>query len=77
MSFYEDQEEDWIANGCKGSPSDYYAGEIAPWADKSHFNPGMSVMEIVAPGKPSKSARRNAQRKRARARKLQAKEEAR
>ena len=33
MSFYEDQEDDWFANDCKGVPSDYYAGELAPWQD--------------------------------------------
>jgi len=33
MSFYEDQEDDWFANDCKGVPSDYYAGDLAPWQD--------------------------------------------
>ena len=34
MSVYDDQEEDWFANDCKGSPSDYDGcGNIGEWSD--------------------------------------------
>jgi hypothetical protein len=33
MSYFDDQEESWFANDCKGSPSDYdAAGGIGEWA---------------------------------------------
>ena len=68
MSFFEDQEDDWYANGCKGAPSDYYCGELAPWLD-DFTDTSAPVSQQTAPRKRSKSQKRRAQRRRAEARK--------
>jgi hypothetical protein len=61
MSFYEDQEEDWIANECKGSPSDYDGA--------GNYTVGFS--NSTTPSKyPSKSAKRRAARLRKKAREM-------
>lgn len=73
MSFFEDQEDDWFANNCKGAPSDYYAGELAPWLDD--FTDTSAVADKAAkvvPKKRSRSQKRREQRRRAEARKRQA-----
>lgn len=31
MSYYDDQEEAWLANDCKGSPSDYDPYDADSW----------------------------------------------
>ena len=68
MSFFEDQEDDWFANDCKGAPSDYYAGELAPWLD--HFTDTSANVHRALPDKTrSKAQKRRAQRKRAEMRK--------
>ena len=67
MSFFEDQEEDWYANDCKGSPSDYYAGELAPWLDD--FTDTSKPQEAIPVRARSKSKKRREQKKRAEARK--------
>ena len=69
MSFFEDQEDDWYANGCKGAPSDYYAGELAPWCD--HFTDTSLPAKgpTQTPRTRSKSKKRRDQRIRAEARK--------
>jgi hypothetical protein len=59
MSFFEDQEDDWFANDCKGAPSDYYAGELAPWCD--------GFTNTSTPTKPRTEAQK-ARKKRNRAR---------
>ena len=45
MSFYDDQEDDWFANDCKGDPSDYYAGDIGPWVETSKREPMLGPEE--------------------------------
>lgn len=72
MSFYEEQEEDWFANDCKGAPSDYYAGELAPWLDKftDTSKPSKPVGTAQTPRTRSRSKKRREQRKRADLRKL-------
>lgn len=61
MSFYEDQEEDWLNNDCKGDPSNYDgAGNFEP-----------SLMGPPFPPKRTKSEKRNAQRRRAKLRNKQ------
>jgi phage/plasmid primase-like uncharacterized protein len=72
MSFFDDQEDDWFANDCKGSPDDYYAGELAPWRDG--FTDTSAVASPAAPLKRSKSKKRREQRKRSEARKKAAKQ---
>ena len=73
MSFFEDQEDDWFANGCKGAPSDYYAGELAPWLDDfTDTSAGADKAAEVVPKKRSRSQKRREQRRRAEARKRQA-----
>jgi hypothetical protein len=38
VSFFDDQEDDWYANDCKGSPSDYDgAGGIGEWATNRKY----------------------------------------
>lgn len=34
MSYYEDQEECWYANDCKGSPSDYDPHDADSWPEE-------------------------------------------
>lgn len=67
MSFFDDQEDDWFANDCKGSPDDYYAGELAPWREK--FTDASAVASPAALPKRSKSKKRQEQKKRSEARK--------
>ena len=45
MSYYEDQEDAWMANDCKGSPSDYDPYDAdAPWNQvKVHPAPSNKV----------------------------------
>jgi hypothetical protein len=66
MSFYEDQEDDWLANNCKGAPSDYYAGELAPWLD--NFT-DTSTGPSQTPRTRNRSKKRREQRKKAKERK--------
>jgi len=73
MSFFEDQEDDWFANNCKGAPSDYYAGELAPWLDDfTHTSAKADKTTGAIPKKRSRSQKRREQRRRAEARKRQA-----
>ena len=65
MSFYDDQEDDWFSNDCKGAPSDYYAGELAPWRDRFTDT---SKGPAQTPRTRSRSKKRREQRKRAEAR---------
>ncbi len=68
MSFFEDQMDDWFANDCKGAPSDYYEGELAPWLD--HFtDTSGQVHRRPSDPKRSKSRKRRETRRRAEARK--------
>jgi hypothetical protein len=72
MSFFEDQEDDWFANDCKGAPSDYYAGGLAPWLDDFTDTSAKADKALAAvPKKRSRSQKRRAQRRRAEARKAQ------
>ncbi len=67
MSFFEDQEEDWYANDCKGSPDNYDgAGNYDPTigTQPEHLK-GLSQ----TPPTRSKSKKRREQRKRAELRK--------
>jgi hypothetical protein len=71
MSFFDDQEDDWFANDCKGAPSDYYAGELAPWLDDFTDTSAPIRQGQVLPRKRSRSQKRRGQRRRAEARKAQ------
>ena len=62
--------DDWFANDCKGAPSDYYAGELAPWMDK-FTDTSANVHRALPDPKRSASKKRRDQRKRAEMRKKQ------
>lgn len=66
MSYYEDQEDAWMENDCKGSPDQYNPHDPDSWP-KHHSAAALSMMP-----KRTKSQKRNAQRKRAKQRKLAA-----
>ena len=70
MSFFDDQMDDWFANDCKGSPDDYYCGEIGPWVDDKRAKAIADGTINEAPKKPRTEAqkarkRRNRARRRA------------
>lgn len=69
MSFFEDQYDDWMANDCKGAPSDYYAGELAPWLDDFTDTSEPKNSRALPVRVRSKSKKRREQKKRAEARK--------
>jgi len=71
MSFYEDQEDDWFANDCKGVPSDYYAGDLAPWQDNFTDTSAQPKVRTEA-----QKARKRRNRARRRAKAAQAQKEA-
>lgn len=60
MSYFEDQEDAWMANDCKGSPDEY-----DPYTDGSGYEPRGGTPSP----KRTKSQKRNAQRKAAKLRK--------
>jgi hypothetical protein len=54
MSVFDDQMDDWFANDCQGSPSDYDgAGNIGYWADepKKPYTPPTSKVRTSAYGR--------------------------
>jgi hypothetical protein len=59
MSYFEDQEDAWFANDCKGSPDEYN-----PYTDGTGFEP----RGATETPKRTKSQKRNAQRKAAKKR---------
>lgn len=69
MSFFDDQEDDWFANDCKGAPDDYYAGELAPWRDGFTDTSKPSKGPAQTPPTRTKTQKRRAQLKRAKQRK--------
>ena len=69
MSFFDDQMDDWLANGCKGAPSDYYCGELGPWMDGKFTDTSVKAYCGIPDKKRSRSQKRRDQRKRAEARK--------
>jgi hypothetical protein len=58
MSYYDDQEDAWFANDCKGSPDEY-----DPYTDGTGHQP-----TVKDTPKLTKSQKRNAQRKAAKIR---------
>lgn len=59
MSFFEDQEDDWLANNCKGDPANYDgAGNFVPNDMGPAYRPDSKPVK-------SKSRKRREQRKRA------------
>jgi hypothetical protein len=74
MSFFDDQEDDWLANDCKGSPDDYYAGELAPWRD-GFTDTIANVHRALPDPKRSASKKRRDRHKRAELRKKQESQE--
>jgi hypothetical protein len=65
MSFFDDQEDDWFANNCKGAPSDYYCGELGPWMD-GKFTDTSKPPKIKTEAQKARK-RRNRARRRAKA----------
>jgi len=54
MSYFEEQEDAWMENDCKGSPEDYDPFDADSWPTK-----------VTAAPKLTRSQKRNAQRRRA------------
>ena len=48
MSYYDDQEEAWFANDCKGSPSDYDPFDSDSWPeDRQKFPPDKKESSLI------------------------------
>jgi hypothetical protein len=62
MSYFEDQEDAWFDNDCKGSPDQYDPYDPDSWP-KGHT---VNALALLAP-KLTKSQKRNRARKRAKA----------
>jgi hypothetical protein len=64
MSYFEDQEDAWLENDCKGRIEDYNPFDPDSWP-RQHA----TVESVPSSPKRTKSQKRNDQRKRAKARK--------
>lgn len=66
MSYFEDQEDAWFENDCKGSIEDYNPFDPDSWPRGSSAPIATAGIPASTP-KLTKSQKRNAQRKRAKA----------
>ena len=73
MSYFDDQEDAWMANDCKGSPDQYNPFDPTQWPQNGTIAFGMSANLMTALNlRISKGQKRRAQRNRARKRREQA-----
>jgi hypothetical protein len=61
MSFFDDQMDDWLANDCKGAPSDYYCGGLGPWLDA--FTDTSAVPKVKTEAQKARKKRNRARRR--------------